>query len=62
MDERLFENIPFGKLKWEQNGSYYNFEPNLLPLKYKESPELSRQAEKTTLILGVLKGLTMRLG
>jgi Fic family protein len=61
MDERLFTNTPFGKLLWEQKGAYYYFEPNLLPFKFTESQAISKQAEKTTLLLGVLKGMTRRL-
>jgi Fic family protein len=60
MDEQLFKNTEFGKLQWEQNGAYFYFEPKTLPLRYKESPKISKQAEKTTLLLGVLKGLTQR--
>lgn len=60
MDENLFKEATLGKLKWEQKGAYYYFEPTLLPFRYRDSLKISKQAEKTVLLLGVLKGLTQR--
>ena len=60
MNENEFTSQIAGKLVWEQNGAYYRFEPNFLPIKIKETPELSAQAQKTIAALARLDGLTLK--
>jgi len=59
MNEKDFLSTNTGKLIWESNGAYYRFEPNLLPLSFQETPELSSQAQKTIASLARLDGLTL---
>jgi Fic family protein len=58
MDERLFINKDYGNLIWESRGSYYYYEPKKLPIAFKESLKLTKQAEKTVLALGELNGIS----
>ncbi len=55
MDERLFTSKEFGRLEWQQNGAYYYFIPKPLPPKYVSSSKITKQFEKTLMILGMLK-------
>ena len=60
MNENEFVSQKTGKLIWEQNGSYYRFEPNQLPIEFDETPELSAQAQKAIASLARLDGLTLK--
>lgn len=60
MKESEFSTKKTGKLVWEQNGAYYRFEPNNLPIDIHETPELSAQAQKAIAALARLDGLTLK--
>lgn len=60
MNENEFTSQKAGKLVWEQKGAYYRFEPNLLPLIFEETPQLSAQAQKAIAALARLDGLTLK--
>lgn len=55
MDERLFTSQEFGKLEWQHNGAYYYFSPRPLPPKYAPTLQVTKQFEKTLILLGMLK-------
>lgn len=61
MKESDFKESKYGRLVWESNGYYYHFEPNKLPLPFDPNTNLSKQLEKTAIVLGRLDGISRRL-
>ena len=57
MNENDFKETKTGKLVWEQNGMYYRFEPNKLPLVFQEDEELKSLLVETSINLGRLDGM-----
>ncbi|MCF7798335.1 Fic family protein [Candidatus Woesearchaeota archaeon] len=60
MNEKDFTSERAGKAVWEPQGAYFRFEPRFLPLEFEEQKALSFQAQKTSLALGRLDGLTKK--
>jgi Fic family protein len=61
MDDGDFKNSKYGKLVWNQDGMYYNFEPNKLPFNFDTDKEYNNLLVETATNLGRLDGLSERI-
>jgi Fic family protein len=60
MDDSLFKDSKTGKIIWEQKGMFYRFEPNLLPIPFKQTDEMNNLLFEASINLGRLDGIANR--